>query len=176
MGRDVVGDPRLALLYTYWRDKKKGRPMPAPHDIVLSALPSAVRPNAMLLEIVSDGGKRRFRYTAVGSVFWRTTGQEPVGQFIDEVLPETAGYRDYVVSIYDEMARERRPMYTENLFLLRHGQSDPMTTKRVSLPLSLDGVEVSAVFAAHVFDYGGGGPEAFALVSAIQEVVRSFIE
>lgn len=171
-----VDDPRLWLLYNYWRAKRQGRSMPSPADILLADLPPAVQPNAMLLEVLVEGGKRRFRYTRVGSVFWRTSGREPVGQYLDEALPETAGYRDYVIGIYEEMARERRPMYTENLFILRHGQSDPMATKRVSLPLSQDGAMASAVLAGHVFDYGASGPDAFALVTAIQEAVRTFIE
>lgn len=150
--------------------------MPPPAAISLADLPPPVRPNTMLLEIVAAGGQRRFRYTSVGSVFWRTSGKEPIGQFIDEALPATAGYREYVLGIYEEMARTRRPMYTENRFILRHGQSDPMATKRVSLPLSGDGAAVSAVLAAHVFDYGASGPDAFALVTAIEEVVRTFLE
>jgi hypothetical protein len=176
LGAGVIGDSRLALVYSYWRGKKKGRTMPDPADVALGEFPTVVQPNTMLLDVLVEGGRRRFRYSRVGAVFWRTTGKEPVGQFIDEALPETAGYRDYVIGIYEEMARERRPMYTENVFLLRHGQSDPMATKRVSLPLSGDGIEVSAVLAAHVFDYGTGGPDAFALVTAIQEAKRAFLE
>lgn len=175
-GLGAVGDPRLLLIYTYWCSRKKGRAMPSPADIAFAELPSAAQPNAMLLELVGEGESRRFRYTRVGAVFWRTSGKEPVGQFIDEALPETAGYRDYVIGIYEEMARTRRPMYSENRFVLRHGQSDPMATKRVSLPLSTDGTVVSAVLAAHVFDYGASGPDAFALVTAIEEVARAFLE
>ncbi|MGH7087478.1 MAG: hypothetical protein ACREFQ_01105 [Stellaceae bacterium] len=175
-GLGVVGDPRLLLIYTYWRSKKKNLAMPAASDIVFAELPAAAQSNAMLLELVGEGQKPRFRYTRVGAVFWRTSGKEPVGQFVDEALPETAGYRDYVIGIYEEMARARRPMYSENRFVLRHGQSDPMATKRVSLPLSPDGVAVSAVLAAHVFDYGASGPDAFALVTAIEEVQRAFLE
>lgn len=175
-GVGAVDDPRLSILYNYWRGKKKGRAMPAPEDVDLAELPATVQPNAMLLEVLNEGGRRRFRYTRVGAVFWRTSGKDPAGQYLDDALPETAGYRDYVIGIYDEMARERRPMYTENIFILHHGQSDPMATKRVSLPLSSDGKTVSAVLAAHVFDYGTSGPDSFALVTAIQEVVRSFLE
>lgn len=172
----MVGDPRLSILYNYWRSKKRGRAMPGPQDVNLAGLPPAVQPNAMLLEVLTEDGRQRFRYTRVGAVFWRTSGKEPVGQYIDVALPETAGYRDYVIGIYQEMAREGRPMYTENRFILRHGQSDPMATKRVSLPLAPDNETVSAVLAGHVFDYGTGGPDAFALVTAIEEVVRTFLE
>lgn len=175
-GVGTIGDPRLWLLYHYWRGKKAGRAMPSPLDIDLQSLPKPVQPNIMLLNVLDRGGTLRFRYSKVGSVFWRTTGKEPIGQYVDEALPEVAGYRKYVVGIYHEMAQTKRPMYTENLFILQHGQSDPMTTKRVSLPLSRDGETVHEVLAAHVFDYGGGSDDAFALVTGIVERVRSFLE
>ena len=172
----AVGDPRLWLVYHYWWRKRRGRLMPAPDNIVVSELPDAVQPNIMVLEVVETLGGPRFRYVKVGPVFWRAGGADPSGRFVDEVLPQTAGYRDYVVGIYEEMAIRRRPMYTENVFILSHGYSDPMATKRVSLPLSRDGVAVCAVLAGHTFDYGASGPEAFTLVTAIQEVVRKFLE
>jgi hypothetical protein len=175
-GVGTIGDPRLWMLFHYWRGKKGGRLMPAPQDIDLAALPKTVQPNTMLLDVVADGAAVRFRYRQVGAVFWRATGKEPIGQFVADVLPATAGYRKYVVGIYEEMAARKRPMYTENLFILQHGQSDPMTTKRVSLPLSRDGETVHEVLAGHVFDYGGGGDDAFSLVTSIEEGVRAFLD
>jgi hypothetical protein len=176
MRRDgIIGDPRLGLLYSYWRAKRGRRPLPLPEDIKPAELPKVVQPNVMLLEVVRAGGLARFRYCQVGTVFWN--GSDPTGKFVDEVLPQTAGYRDYVVGIYQEMAATRRPMYTENLFVLQHGHSDPMSTKRVSLPLSREGGEVDLVLAAHVFDYGGGGDEdGFALVTGLEESVRAFLD
>ena len=175
-GVGSIGDPRLWLLYHYWRAKKGAFALPSPEDINVAELPKAVQPNTMMLEVVHQPGLVRFRYSQVGAVFWRGTGKDPVGQYIDEVLPEAAGYRDYVVGIYREMAMQRRPMYTENQFILRHGQCDPMATKRVSLPLSRDGETVHAVLAGHVFDYGTQGDDGLGLVTEIQEGVRAFLE
>jgi hypothetical protein len=175
-GVGTVGDPRLWLVYHYWWSKRRGRSMPAPADIVLSELPEAVRPNVMLLDVVPTDGGPRFRYLKVGTVFWRGGGTDPSGRFVDEVLPRTAGYRDYIVGIYEEMAVLRRPMYTENVFILSHGHSDPMATKRVSLPLSEDGKEVHAVLAGHVFDYGANGDDSLALVTELKEGLRTFLE
>jgi hypothetical protein len=126
--------------------------------------------------VVETAGGPRFRYRSVGGVFWRAGGTDPVGQFVDEVLPVKAGYRDYVVGIYREMAATKRPMYTENAFILQHAQIDPMSTKRVSLPLSRDGAGVEMVLAAHVFDYGGAGEDGFVLVTALKEAVRAFLD
>lgn len=178
MGAGVrIADARLALLYDYWRRKKGQRAMPAPEDIDPSELPKAVQPNLMLLEVIRVEGGLRFRYCRVGGVFWRAGGRDPSGTFVDEILPPTAGYRDYVVGIYREMTETMRPMYTENVFILHHGQSDPMSTKRVSLPVSRDGTTVAMALAAHVFDYGTAGNEdAFALVTGLKEGVRTFLD
>lgn len=149
-----------------------------PEDIDPIELPKAVQPNLMLLDVLpTPDGPPRFRYCRVGGVFWRAGGNDPTGRYVDEILPRTAGYRDYVVGIYQEMAATRRPMYTENFFILHHGQSDPMSTKRVSLPLSRDGENVAMALAAHVFDYGAAGNgDAFALVTALREGVRAFLD
>ncbi len=175
-GVGTIGDPRLWLLYHYWQSKKVARAIPMPDEVDLAELPKAVQPNAMLLEVVADGGRVRFRYNRVGRVFWRHAGREPIGEYVGEILPATAGYRDYVVGIYEEMAAAGRPIYTENLFILRHGQSDPIATKRVILPLSRDGSTVHAALAGHVFDYGAHGGEAMSLVTGIEEGVRVFLE
>jgi len=175
-GVGTVGDPRLWLVFHYWSRKRRGLMMPAPAEIALSELPEAVRPNVMLLDVVATDAGLRFRYVKVGSVFWRAGGTDPSGRFVDEVLPVTAGYRDYVVGIYHEMATRRRPMYTENIFVLSHGHSDPMATKRVSLPLSRDGKTVHAVLAGHVFDYGTNGDDSLALVTELREGTRTFLE
>lgn len=176
-GNVAIADQRLALLYQYWRIKKGARAMPSPGDINRAALPEPVRPNLMLLEVVRDGGAARFRYSHVGGLFWRAGGSDPVGRFADEILPPNAGYRDYVLGIYREMEATGRAMYTENSFVLQYGQSDPMSTKRVSLPLSDDGATVSLVLAAHVFDYGANGDsDAFALVTGLKEEVRVFLD
>ncbi len=178
MGAPVtIADARLALLYEYWRRKKGRQAMPSPDQIDPAELPKAVQPNLMLLDVIRDAGMVRFRYCRVGGVFWRAGGNDPAGQYVDEILPQTAGYRDYVVGIYREMAETMRPMYTENSFILHHGQSDPMSTKRVSLPLSRDGSSVAMALAAHVFDYGAAGnSDAFALVTGLREGVRTFLD
>ena len=175
-GVGTIGDPRLWLLYHYWRSKKGERAIPVPGEIDLADLPKAVQPNAMLLEVEYQGSQLRFRYQRVGRVFWRHAGREPIGEYVGEILPPTAGYRKYVVGIYEEMAASCRPLYTENLFILRHGQSDPIATKRVILPLSRDGGKVHAALAGHVFDYGAHGDDAMSLVTGIEEGVRVFLE
>jgi hypothetical protein len=172
----AIGDPRLAVLYNYWQGKRKGRAMPSFADIDINDLPEAVRPNTMILEVVREGAAVRLRYRHIGGVFWRGTTTEPVGAFVDEALPETAGYRRYVVGIYQEMVARRRPMYSENAFILREGHRDPSIAKRVSLPLSSDGNTVDMVLAGHAFDHRSAmGDESFSLVTALDERVRQVL-
>jgi hypothetical protein len=172
----LIGDPRLAIVFNFWDQRRGARAMPTPESVDLASLPPSVQPNAMILEVTRGSGAVRLRYRHVGKVFWRQPGADPVGTFVDEALPETAGYRDYVNGIYQEMVRTARPMYTENIFLLGSGQADPMTTKRVSLPLSGDDVTVDMVLAAHVFDYRAGAEDAFALVTGLEERVRAYLD
>jgi hypothetical protein len=172
----AISDPRLAVLFHYWHAKRRGRIMPAPADINLAELPAAVQPNTMILDVVRSETAFRLRYRHIGGVFWRGTGKEPVGAYVDEVLPETAGYRRYVVGIYEEMVARRAPMYSENAFILREGHRDPTLAKRVSLPLSNDGTHVDMVLAGHAFDHRSAmGDESFSLVTSLEERARHIL-
>ena len=169
-------DQRLDALYRYWLGKRRERPMPARGDIDPLEIPGDIWPYTMLLDVVWEDRAPRFRYRRVGDVFWRSSGREPTGLFINDVLPETAGYRRYVVGIYEEMVWRRRAMYTENSFTLE-GRDGGMSVKRISLPLSNDGETVNMVLAAHVFEHKNLTREAaFALVVDLIERARVVLE
>jgi len=169
-------DQRLDALHRYWAGKRRDRRMPARCDIDPVEIPGDIWPHIMLLDVVWDDGAPRFRYRRVGDVFWRGTGREPTGLFINDVLPQTAGYRRYVVGIYEEMAWRQRAMYTENVFSLE-GRDTPMSVKRISLPLSNDDATVNMVLAAHVFEHKNLTREAaFALVLAMTERARVVLD
>jgi hypothetical protein len=171
----VLPDQRLESLYRHWLGKRHGRPMPSRADIDPLEIPADIWPYTMLLDVVWERDVPRFRYRRVGDVFWRG-GREPTGLFIDEVLPETAGYRRYVVAIYEEMVRRRCGMYTENSFALA-GRAAPMVTRRVSLPLSTDGKVVNMVLAGHVFEHGALARDvAFSLIRDLKELRRDVLE
>jgi hypothetical protein len=171
-----VVDHRLDQLYRYWAGQRKGRPMPSRADIDPLEIPAEIWPHTMLLDVLWQHGLPRFRYRRVGAVFWRGSGQEPTGCFIDEVLPETAGYRAYIIGVYSEMATLRRAMYTENILTLDNGAA-PMLVKRVSLPLSTDGNTVDMALAGHVFAHDTLPREnALSLVRDMREVTRVVLE
>ncbi|MDE2228672.1 MAG: PAS domain-containing protein [Alphaproteobacteria bacterium] len=171
----VIGDARLEGIYHYWRRKCAGRPMPSRADIDPVELSATVWPYIMILEVVRASGVIRFRYRRVGEVFWRATGREPTGQFLDESVPDIASYRQYVVGVYREMIERRQPLYTQN-FLFLEGQRAPMQVKRVSLPLSSDGATIDMILAGHVFDHESCERDwALSKVSQMQEGDRIFL-
>ncbi|MGH6977519.1 MAG: PAS domain-containing protein [Stellaceae bacterium] len=172
---DAIADARLETLYRYWLERRSAQLMPRRADIDPVAIPTAIWPHVMILEVVREGAKIRFRYRRVGGVFWRAGGAEPTGRFIEDVLPATAGYLDYVVAIYTEMTETGRPMYSENYFT-RDGQSVPMRTRRVSLPLSNDGVTVDTILAGHVFEYPRERDPAFPAIDGLREAMRVYLD
>lgn len=175
----VIGDPRLESVYRYWCKNQHDGGMPLEADIHLTDIAPAIASHAMILEVVRADSLVRFRYLHVGKVFWRASGVEPTGHFLDECLPAKAGYRDYVIGVYQQVIETKRPLYTENLFT-HHGHSAPMGAKRVSLPISKNGAEVDMILAAHLFDFRlclaiprYGDPLAAA--DGLQEAVRVYL-
>jgi hypothetical protein len=167
----VILDERLEKLYRHWRGKCGGRAMPSRADIDPLEIPGEIWPYTMLLDVVWQGARPRFRYRRVGEIFWRD-GLEPTGKYIEEAIPRRLGYRDYVIGIYEEMALTGKPLYTENSFVLE-GRAEPMLVKRVSLPLSGDGTRVNMALAGHVFEHGDLPRDvAFSLVRELKELER----
>jgi len=173
---DPIGDPGLAVLYRYWCGKKRGQVMPRRADVDPTELPGNLWPTLMLLDVVRDGGGTRFRYRLVGTAFTHAFARDPTHEFIDEALPTRSGYRDYVVNLYLEMIRIRKPIYSENLFAL-DGQPMPMVTKRLSLPLSSDGETIDMALASHAYEYDHRPLEGYmALNTGFQEIKRVILE
>lgn len=146
--------------------------MPSRADLDPTELPGRLWPNITLLDVIRDDGRLRFRYRRVGGEFVKALGHDPTGRFFDDVLPARAGYRDYVIGIYSQVALSGVPLYAESTFML-DGQTVPMLTRRVVLPLSRDGKGVDMILAGHTFEYDRlravqSGP----LVSALIEIAR----
>jgi hypothetical protein len=173
---DPIGDPGLALLYRYWRGKKRGDLLPRRADIDPTELPGTLWPSLMLLDVVGAPGAIRFRYRLVGTAFTHAFARDPTHEFVDEALPTRSGYRDFIVNMYLELVRIRKPIYSENLYAL-DGQPMPMVTKRLSLPLSSDGAAVDMAMAAHAYEYDQRPLEGYlSLSTAFQEIKRVILD
>jgi hypothetical protein len=173
----AIGHPDLEFLHQYWVSKKRGRAMPSRADIDPVEIPGRLWPHLMLIDVVRDGEKPRFRYRHVGTAFTEAIGSEVTNQYFDEVLPTRGGYRDYIIGIYDELLRRRVPLYTENTFSFLH-RAGPILTRRLSLPLSSDGVTVNMAFASHIFDYDRSYFEGgyVSHITGVEEVTRVVVK
>ena len=143
----AVTDARIAAALDYWRAKAAGRPMPCRSDIDPIEIPKLLR-DIMLVDVLPDG---RYRYRLIGTGNTTAHGFSATGRYLDEVLPGRE-YRDHVLGLYDECVRERRPLYSECLFLSPR-QQPARHTKVIFLPLSDDGDIINMVFVVQVFLY-----------------------
>lgn len=143
-----ISDSRLQNGYAYWQRKASGRRMPARVDLDPIEIPKLL-PHVMLVEVTDDG---RYRYRLIGTENERAQGINATGCFIDEVLKHDE-YKAHVVGIYDTVVRERRPIYSEMLFLSPEMGAVERHTKVLFMPLSDDGEAVNLVFVMQVFLY-----------------------
>jgi len=143
-----ISDMRLQDGYAYWRRKAAGRRMPRRHDIDPTDIPKLL-PHVMLVDVTDDG---RYRYRLIGTENERAHGINATGCYLDEVL-KGAEYRAHVIALYDQAVRERRPVYSESLFLSPEMGSIERHTKVIFMPLSEDGEHVNVMLVMQVFLY-----------------------
>jgi hypothetical protein len=143
-----IGDVRLQEGYAYWRRKAAGRRMPSRADLEPTDIPKLL-PHVMLIDVADDG---RYRYRLIGTENERAHGINATGRYVDEVL-KGAEYKRHVLALYDKAVRERRPVYSESLFLSPEMGAAERHTKVLFMPLSADGERVNVVFVMQVFLY-----------------------
>jgi hypothetical protein len=147
-GAASIGDPRLKAAYDYWLGKSAGRAMPSRRDLDPADIPKLL-PHVLLVE-VHEGG--RYRYRLIGTENVCEHGMDATGRYLDEVLPGPE-YRAHVLRLYDECVRERRPVYSESLFLSNIGLKPQRHLKVLFMPLSEGGERVNQVFVVQFFFY-----------------------
>lgn len=139
-----IADVRLRGLLEYWRSKRGSRPMPARADIDPVDIPTLL-PIIGLTDVL-DGGAR-FRYRLLGTEVVAAAGYDPTGRYLDQALPDS-GYSDYLIGLFREVVRERRPLYGES-DLLGGGRVERQV-QRLLMPLSRDGETVDMIFGGQV--------------------------
>ena len=143
-----ITDSRLQEAYRYWLDKCDGDALPTRRDLDPADIPKLL-PHVLLVEVHGDG---RYRYRLVGTENVYEHGMDATGRYLDEVLPGPE-YRAHVLRLYDECVRERRPVYSESLFLSAVGLKPERHLKVLFMPLSNDGERVNLVFVVQRFFY-----------------------
>lgn len=141
-------DARLETAYRYWQQKSAGRAMPRRADIDPTEIPKLL-PDVMLVDVMPDG---RYRYRLIGTENARAQGINATGRYLDDVVPGDE-YKAHVMALYSECVRERRPLYSECLFLASQRQAPERHTKVLFMPLSENGESVNIVFVVQLFVY-----------------------
>jgi hypothetical protein len=106
----------------------------------------------MILDLQRDAQGLTMRFRLTGTHIDDALGGNPTGQTVSESLFSNPRYVTYIKELYTELVDTGRPIYSENLFRLA-GQSVPMLTKRLSLPLSSNGRDVDMTLVGAVFEY-----------------------
>lgn len=141
---DIV-HPLLRRLFLYWSGKRAGRDLPSRQDIDPIEIGPEVLPHIMLTDVLDSG---RLRYRLAGTAVEAVTGHSLSGHHLDELLRPP--YRDYVLSLYDEIIKGRHALYTESLYPL-HGTQPERLTKRLMMPLVSEDDEVVMVLSGQTF-------------------------
>mgnify|MGYP003672101689 CR=1 FL=1 len=82
--------PTLKRLVTYWRGKCAQRIAPSRADIDPLELGAALLPHVMLIDVISELGKRRYRFRLAGAEAGHYYAIEANRRYFDEVLPPRA--------------------------------------------------------------------------------------
>ena len=164
------------ILLDYWRSKRSACTMPRRADVDPTELPGRLWPRLMLIDVVREENRTRFRYRLLGGDVIRALGRNPTGEYLDEAISPDAIYRNYIIEIPNDVVERKRPIYTVNVLTLP-GQTVPMTTKRLTLPLSNDGTTVNMMLSAHVYEYPHGEACRLGAAAALafEELVREYL-
>jgi len=140
-------DPILSHVLAYWGRQRGSRAMPARRDIDPTGLGARVLPHVVLVEVVADGA--RFRFRLCGTAVAEAAGLDLTGRYIDELNPN-ATYAAYIIGLYRKVLATRRPVYSESAYMEPASRAR-RSTRRVMCPLSADGITVDRVLAAQTF-------------------------
>ncbi len=102
---EQLRSPSVKELYTYWRSKQRGRPMPAPSDID----PAEIRPLLPSLFIAEYvGAPVRVRYRLVGTQQVYYNGLDFTGLYLDEI--DWGIENEFVTLVHQTLLRTAAPV------------------------------------------------------------------
>lgn len=126
-------------LYRYWREKCRGRRMPARADLDPAEMPVRLLPGITLVDVVPDA--RRFIYRLVGTGEVEVRGTDPTGRSVIEGFfgPSV----EDALSCYSRVVETRAPLLDAEPFVATNGRY--ISEETIFLPLSDDGTNVNMV-------------------------------
>jgi CheY-like chemotaxis protein len=162
-GWAVERNPKLRRLHRYWLAKRGTLPWPDRRSIDPADLVD-ILPHLGIVEIVGDGGERRFRYRLVGTAIVEAYGRDSTGRFIDETL--TGAYRDFVLGLMREVVTTGRGIYSASAFRL---EDSGLSAERIFLPLSVGGGAIRQIIVCHTLDWSNRRPVTLAIAEQAQD-------
>ena len=147
--RNTLSDSGLICFYDYWMSLCGNRQMPARRDIDPVQVPRGFLPNIMLIDVLHD--QRRYRYRLIGSNIVIATGENRTGRFFDEFQ----FFRDNpgVLPQYETIVKTRRPLYSLEPFT-NFISDAAYEVDSLMLPLSDGGQFVDTVLVLFQFNTG----------------------
>lgn len=136
-------------LLEWWRSTsiKLGR-LPTRSDFRPEELPPTCLPHIVMTEIEPDTTRIRFRLFGGAHVAFNQ--RDLTGRYLDEIYIGD-GVLSYVRGLYRDLQSVGRPLWTVNE--VRHPRSgQPLTVRRLMLPLARDGIHVDLCLAAQTFE------------------------
>lgn len=105
---ESVVAPRLVELTAYWRERCADGRLPARADIDPLQLKDLLG-TLLLVEVVTEDGRRRFRYRLFGTEFVFYHGRDLTGHYLDEIAD--TGFRDELLGVYADAVAQRAPQF-----------------------------------------------------------------
>jgi hypothetical protein len=143
---EAIELPTLARLYAYWRGLCHGRFAPSRADIDPTEL-GFILPRILMFDVLDNGAD--FRVRLAGSGTFNLHGRDITGMLVSNFTP--AAFRDAVTSSYQQIVRDRLPVYVHNAYRQDGIEVDAYHVLR--LPLSSDGENVNIILVGE--DYRG---------------------
>lgn len=143
---DQLDDDKLQALYRHWQDLRGDRRVPPYSAFDPVAIPQVLANILVSDVVVTDDGRRRYRYRLCGTEVEENFGCPMGGKFIDELME--GDYRDYISGLYDRVVEGITPVFSQSSY----GDFDrSLHTKRLMLPMSSDGETVDIVLSIQTF-------------------------
>jgi hypothetical protein len=140
--RALLTDARFERFYDYWQALRGDRPMPARRDLDPADIKDLL-PQIGIIQVVGN----RFLIRLAGTELVNRIGADNTGRYFDEVHP-LGGYSEFMTRVYETVRDTRRAVLSETDY------SSGVTEagiRRLSLPFSNDGVEVSHIVSLLLF-------------------------
>ena len=142
--RTLIGHSSLRQLYDYWLTQRGDRPVPLRRDIDPIAIPRLL-PHLIIAERAEDGD---LRYRLVGTRIVEAHGVDYTGWRLSHLAKGEA--LELAHQLYGPVMAEGLPVYSEGPFRWPGGEY--RWTRRLHLPMSLDGDGVDMALVGQVFD------------------------